>query len=63
MSSLLISNFKMLEERYESDELKHLLKIIGNEEAELSPGVDRDGEKVQFIMIKPKTDGRIKVIE
>lgn len=53
----------MLEERYESDELKHLLKIIGNEEAELSPGVDRDGEKVQFIMIKPKTDGRIKVIE
>ena len=58
MSIWKISNF--FKEKPDSQELKDLLKICNNEEAELSPEVETEGKMVQFIMFKPKTDGRIK---
>ena len=56
-----MKNLKLLEEKKDSKELRDLLKIVNNEEAELSPEVEKDGEMVQFIMLKPKIDGRIKI--
>lgn len=51
----------MLEDKVETEEFKHLLKIVNNEEKELSPEIEKDGKMVQFIMLKPTTDGRIKI--
>lgn len=60
MSTLLISDLKMLEERDDSPELDALCKVIGNEEKELSPEIQKEDHIARFIMLKPKLDGRIK---
>ncbi|CAI2387216.1 unnamed protein product [Moneuplotes crassus] len=57
----IIKNLKLLEDQPDTEELVNLLKIVGNEEKELSPEIEKDGKMVRFIMFKPKTDGRIVI--
>jgi 5'-nucleotidase len=62
-NNLLVSNLKLLEEANDCKELKALLKIIGNEEGELSPEVEKNGQMVRFLALKPQVDGRLRIIE
>lgn len=59
LSDLFIKNWKMLQEQPDTDEFRTLLKIVGNEEWELSPPVEVDGKEVRFALMKPKVDGRL----
>lgn len=54
-------NLKLLELKEDTEELRDLLKIINNEEKELSPEIEIDGKKIRYIMFKPELDGRIKI--
>ena len=60
--SMFIGNLKLLEERPDTEEYRTILKIVGNEEEELSPEIEKDGKMVKFAMLKPKLDGRLTMI-